>query len=188
MSPVISSSGVIHVFWKGQNGNLWQVVRGPSGLWNSPQDLGAGRLGSQPQGAARPDGTIEVFWRGGTGKDMRAAVVGANGHRQGPYVLSGNMPLSAPTVVSTGGLVHVFFTGNDGLLWQVVPTRAGGWGPPPELVASKLQSPPFAARSEEHTSELQSRGHLVCRLLLEKKKTHCMRPSPSKKQSKDKKE
>src|SRR5437870_6547767 len=28
---------------------------------------------------------------------------------------------------------------------------------------------PFA-RSEEHTSELQSRGHLVCRLLLEKKK------------------
>src|SRR5439155_23464887 len=31
-------------------------------------------------------------------------------------------------------------------------------------------SRPFDARSEEHTSELQSRGHLVCRLLLEKKK------------------
>src|SRR2546429_6223001 len=29
----------------------------------------------------------------------------------------------------------------------------------------------FSARSEEHTSELQSRLHLVCRLLLEKKKT-----------------
>src|SRR5437870_10214034 len=28
----------------------------------------------------------------------------------------------------------------------------------------------FDLRSEEHTSELQSRGHLVCRLLLEKKK------------------
>src|SRR2546429_2972906 len=28
-------------------------------------------------------------------------------------------------------------------------------------------------RSEEHTSELQSRLHLVCRLLLEKKKTLC---------------
>src|SRR2546422_6992741 len=28
----------------------------------------------------------------------------------------------------------------------------------------------FVARSEEHTSELQSRLHLVCRLLLEKKK------------------
>src|SRR2546422_2631109 len=29
----------------------------------------------------------------------------------------------------------------------------------------------LALRSEEHTSELQSRLHLVCRLLLEKKKT-----------------
>src|SRR3989442_3583811 len=29
-----------------------------------------------------------------------------------------------------------------------------------------------SARSEEHTSELQSRPHLVCRLLLEKKKKH----------------
>src|SRR5690625_6118388 len=29
-------------------------------------------------------------------------------------------------------------------------------------------------RSEEHTSELQSRGHLVCRLLLEKKKNQIL--------------
>src|SRR5258708_15113247 len=29
-------------------------------------------------------------------------------------------------------------------------------------------------RSEEHTSELQSPDHLVCRLLLEKKKTRCI--------------
>src|SRR5690625_691018 len=31
-------------------------------------------------------------------------------------------------------------------------------------------NPQIAIRSEEHTSELQSRGHLVCRLLLENKK------------------
>src|SRR3989442_10844958 len=31
--------------------------------------------------------------------------------------------------------------------------------------------PRLTSRSEEHTSELQSRPHLVCRLLLEKKKT-----------------
>src|SRR5690625_5351764 len=29
----------------------------------------------------------------------------------------------------------------------------------------------YVVRSEEHTSELQSRGHLVCRLLLENKQT-----------------
>src|SRR2546429_817479 len=34
-----------------------------------------------------------------------------------------------------------------------------------------------AGRSEEHTSELQSRLHLVCRLLLEKKKKHASCPS-----------
>src|SRR5947208_8803900 len=31
---------------------------------------------------------------------------------------------------------------------------------------------PRSSRSEEHTSELQSPDHLVCRLLLEKKKSH----------------
>src|SRR2546422_4379600 len=46
------------------------------------------------------------------------------------------------------------FTTSDGLLlhgWYCTPLRCEG-------------------RSEEHTSELQSRLHLVCRLLLEKKK------------------
>src|SRR5947209_14846562 len=38
---------------------------------------------------------------------------------------------------------------------------------PAECAANGLCSP----RSEEHTSELQSRQYLVCRLLLEKKKT-----------------
>src|SRR3712207_8438790 len=34
--------------------------------------------------------------------------------------------------------------------------------------------PPIPGRSEEHTSELQSRQYLVCRLLLEKKKTQLL--------------
>src|SRR3712207_7076129 len=37
-------------------------------------------------------------------------------------------------------------------------------------VVEVAQSPSRAIRSEEHTSELQSRQYLVCRLLLEKKK------------------
>src|SRR2546429_3847728 len=40
-------------------------------------------------------------------------------------------------------------------------------------------TPDLEARSEEHTSELQSRLHLVCRLLLEKKKAvHRIRLDP----------
>src|SRR6266508_5139278 len=40
---------------------------------------------------------------------------------------------------------------------------------PPRAPARRRR--PRTSRSEEHTSELQSRGHLVCRLLPEKKKT-----------------
>src|SRR5438445_2782369 len=48
--------------------------------------------------------------------------------------------------------------------WPPSPRTAGTctWG--------RRSSPCRRARSEEHTSELQSRQYLVCRLLLEKKK------------------
>src|SRR5258708_16394505 len=36
----------------------------------------------------------------------------------------------------------------------------------------------YESRSEEHTSELQSPDHLVCRLLLEKKNLHTPPPAP----------
>src|SRR3989442_8745299 len=42
--------------------------------------------------------------------------------------------------------------------------------------ASQLTAGLPSGRSEEHTSELQSRPHLVCRLLLEKKKQKKERP------------
>src|SRR5690625_6122499 len=41
----------------------------------------------------------------------------------------------------------------------------------PKQIATVPNAVSALVRSEEHTSELQSRGHLVCRLLLEKKKT-----------------
>src|SRR5689334_23766830 len=54
------------------------------------------------------------------------------------------------------------------------PTRGharveGAAAPGAELVMQ-----PTEKRSEEHTSELQSQFHLVCRLLLEKKKRKCI--------------
>src|SRR5438876_4732309 len=52
-----------------------------------------------------------------------------------------------------------------GVLERDLLRRLGGGGP--------------ARRSEEHTSELQSPVHLVCRLLLEKKKTNTSPRQPS---------
>src|SRR5689334_24672805 len=46
--------------------------------------------------------------------------------------------------------------------WSTTPVPLRVRGPNPRPLA--------AVRSEEHTSELQSQFHLVCRLLLEKKK------------------
>src|SRR5258708_30209966 len=49
-------------------------------------------------------------------------------------------------------------------------TRRHSVGHPQTL--SRTIGGEFAGRSEEHTSELQSPDHLVCRLLLEKKNNH----------------
>src|SRR3712207_8426121 len=58
------------------------------------------------------------------------------------------------------------------------PTGSGRRTPGPPAAASRRPAggrgrpvPGWTPRSEEHTSELQSRQYLVCRLLLEKKKT-----------------
>src|SRR2546428_3876838 len=50
------------------------------------------------------------------------------------------------------------------------PTSCGSRTPSPR--ASRSRRRRSGTRSEEHTSELQSRSDLVCRLLLEKKITH----------------
>src|SRR2546429_1392695 len=67
-------------------------------------------------------------------------------------------------------------------LFLTSTSRLSGWG---RSTSSHALGP--ATRSEEHTSELQSRLHLVCRLLLEKKKkitylaciAECKRSSPT---------
>src|SRR5439155_19838125 len=50
------------------------------------------------------------------------------------------------------------------------PTATATAAPTPSNSPGTTPSARRVGRSEEHTSELQSRGHLVCRLLLEKKK------------------
>src|SRR5438309_7357634 len=60
-------------------------------------------------------------------------------------------------------------------LARIEAESAGGNGQP--IVFSTLVNQDGKDRSEEHTSELQSQFHLVCRLLLEKKKDRCDRSS-----------
>src|SRR3712207_7293165 len=69
----------------------------------------------------------------------------------------------------------LFRSGIKHVLWTKQPTSANNIS---RAVALARRDPTFLfvvddpqVRSEEHTSELQSRQYLVCRLLLEKKKT-----------------
>src|SRR5207253_5757172 len=65
------------------------------------------------------------------------------------------------TVRFEPGIGFLFFMMRSIILNQIDPVAASVEGGHDHLLQK---------RSEEHTSELQSRGHLVCRLLLEKKK------------------
>src|SRR5258707_11499854 len=66
---------------------------------------------------------------------------------------------------------------STGVVWRSVDCRTnstrkkGPRGTPAACrSAGEVLNGPYSGRSEEHTSELQSRQYLVCRLLLEKKK------------------
>src|SRR3712207_7973146 len=63
---------------------------------------------------------------------------------------------------------------------RLMGKQLGEFFPMTELRINRRQfSQTFAVRSEEHTSELQSRQYLVCRLLLEKKKRRRRQTTPS---------
>src|SRR3712207_8231388 len=70
-------------------------------------------------------------------------------------------------VVSRRACVHHL----DGAAGETERHRPQRSGPRPvDQLVEVRGDEPLAQRSEEHTSELQSRQYLVCRLLLEKKK------------------
>src|SRR5947199_3962148 len=72
------------------------------------------------------------------------------------------LPISAEEAIILDAVVA---PGHDGAAELVVSLRHPNGG----LETVALEAP-VGMRSEEHTSELQSLRHLVCRLLLEKKK------------------
>src|SRR5690554_6516509 len=66
-----------------------------------------------------------------------------------------------------GSYLNSYFDGSNIIVTNKYPIHTTL---PDDFFAAKKKSSGRVVRSEEHTSELQSRPHLVCRLLLEKKK------------------
>src|SRR2546427_1206117 len=61
-------------------------------------------------------------------------------------------------------------TGTEIAHWLLLHRKTVGVRKTPAKFMAAWKSDVLVARSEEHTSELQSQSNLVCRLLLEKKK------------------
>src|SRR5690554_7405102 len=96
---------------------------------------------------------------------MRPAVTGTGCRRAMKSPCSGKPPSCTGTGIT------------DNMHWILLrglTRERAHWGDFPERLRAAFPDQHFhlVDRSEEHTSELQSRPHLVCRLLLEKKKTN----------------
>src|SRR3712207_7086354 len=90
-----------------------------------------------------------------------------------PYTTLFRSPLpSNPVVLRDRRQVphHLPFVGGQDPAVALVCERVGPKPAPDAVVPIELVG--LGVRSEEHTSELQSRQYLVCRLLLEKKNTN----------------
>src|SRR5258708_24406489 len=91
---------------------------------------------------------------------MTGALIGTVKDTQGGVVPGALVRVSSPALI--GGSATL--TTNEKGQWRFPAL-------PPGLYTLDVELQRFAPfRSEEHTSELQSPDHLVCRLLLEKKK------------------
>ena len=144
-SPVLSADGALRVFWKNPAGALWEMVRGPDGLWGAPESLGMKRLGTRPQAISQPDGRVEVYWLNPRKTAIETAALTTHGRWRGPVKLGGDRPASWPVPVSAGSQIDVFFMGQAGRLWRLVPTRDDRPGDPPQQVTRGLQAGPFVA-------------------------------------------
>src|SRR5690554_7583805 len=110
---------------------------------------------------------------------MRILIVGSGGREHA----------LAWKIAQSPRVEKIFVTpGNDGLaeVAEPVTIKAGGiedladWAEKNRIDFTVVgpEVPLALGRSEEHTSELQSRPHLVCRLLLEKKKPFAQPVAP----------
>src|SRR3712207_8255341 len=83
------------------------------------------------------------------------------------------------TTLFRSGQEEVAVEAVDALHGLVVRQEAGAGGPRAAVYARRPVGDVVPLRSEEHTSEIQSRQYFVCRLLLEKKKHKFIRDALS---------
>src|SRR5947209_4158191 len=157
-----------HLKLKSENRMLREKVKSKQGfggiVGRAPEMEKMYRIIAKAANSVHP---VLILGESGTGKEMVARSI----HYSGPFRDKPFIPVDCgslvPTLIESEllGYVKGAFTGanqnKDGLLSMA----EGG-----TIFLDEVGELPVDLRSEEHTSELQSRQYLVCRLLLEKKK------------------
>lgn len=117
-----SSGAQIQVYWKGENGALWEADTSGGTQWSGPTSLGMGPLGSAPAVASLSYGNEEVFWGGTVGRLWQAnwdSTSWNGAELNGPTSVGFGPMASAPTVAAVEpDQYDVFWVGTDSNLWE----------------------------------------------------------------------
>src|SRR5207253_6594778 len=133
--------------------------------------------------APLPDGTLVYVTLGAHGWELRHGAPVATG-RGAPVAFPEPLPFDSAPVVAVRETGYTSWPSLRPHFWIPVYADAGPTGrfygaftAGTDALGRFVYGADVyvSGRSEEHTSELQSRGHLVCRLLLEKKKKQMRR-------------
>ncbi len=166
---VSPTTGVVSVFFKGFDGNLWWMTYTPSTGWSTAASLGDGTLGSDPVVTARANGNYDVFWTGTDGAIWHTWNSGTTWYHQS---FGGSVSGVPAAVTDHNGGVDVLWHGTDGGLWskQYCPRRAGRRIPKSPVLGADLLQP-------GRSGELRRRGRCVLARLQQQVCTPVRRPS-----------
>ncbi len=157
-SPAVSGADTISVFWKGIDGQLWQVSRGPGRSWHSATILAMGQRAGGPEATGQRDGAISVLW-GGT---ARGSIWQTGFTPSGGWV-----PQSLVATGSRGALFLVafsrdsaaaFWKGRRSRLWLAIGHGSSGWGSAAPLLMGRIGGDLFAASKGNGTMDVFWKG------------------------------
>jgi hypothetical protein len=130
------------VFWRGDDGNIWEAWYVSGQGWNGPVDQGW-PTASAPSVAVNPTNQWQyVFWQGNDGNLWGAWYYGS----WSTHDFVGWTTTSAPSVgEDSAGNQWVFYRGTDGNLWEVWGVYNVGWYGPADFTNVPINSQPSLA-------------------------------------------
>ncbi|MBV8445098.1 MAG: hypothetical protein JOZ92_04195, partial [Candidatus Dormibacteraeota bacterium] len=179
-APVAGNWGTQQVLFYDTTGQhlaeMWRNTAG--GAWSGPVDFSAGwnnpnaNIVSQPS-LSVTSGAIILYWQGANGHLWTLSYSYSKGW-QGPFDVSAAwtnpnaMLASAPSAVITSRQELVYYTGNNGDVWETWYTFGSGWAGPADLTGGRsgctqAASAPVAAQySSQQVVFFQGPGNALC--------------------------